>query len=47
MTALCGAVGTAVGAWIKVFSVDPDMFYVTFIGQSVVACSQVCAVEEV
>lgn len=41
VTALCGAVGTAAGAWIKVFSVDPELFYVTFIGQTVVACSQV------
>lgn len=42
VTALCGAIGTAVGAWIKVFSVDPNLFYVTFIGQSLVAASQVC-----
>lgn len=41
VTALCGAVGTAIGAWIKVFSVDPSLFYVTFIGQTFVACSQV------
>lgn len=41
MTALCGAIGTCVGAWIKVFSVHPDLFYVGFIGQSIVATSQV------
>lgn len=41
MAALCGAVGTALGAWVKVFSVDPSLFYVTFIGQTIVACSQV------
>lgn len=32
MTALCGALGTCAGAWIKVFSVHPDLFYVGFIG---------------
>lgn len=41
MTALCGAIGTCAGAWIKVFSVHPDLFYVGFIGQSIVATSQV------
>lgn len=41
VTALCGAFGTCIGAWIKVFSVDPSLFYVGFIGQSVVATSQV------
>lgn len=41
MTALCGAFGTCIGAWIKVFSVGPDLFYVGFIGQTVVATSQV------
>lgn len=32
VTALCGALGTCAGAWIKVFSVHPDLFYVGFIG---------------
>lgn len=41
VTALCGAFGTCIGSWIKVFSVSPDLFYVTFIGQSIVATSQV------
>lgn len=41
MTALCGAVGTCAGAWVKVFSVHPDLFYVGFIGQTIVATSQV------
>lgn len=41
MAALCGATGTCLGTWIKVFSVDPNLFYVSFIGQSVVAASQV------
>ncbi|XP_055374336.1 feline leukemia virus subgroup C receptor-related protein 2 isoform X2 [Condylostylus longicornis] len=42
ITALVGVIGTCTGAWIKVFSVQPDLFYVGFIGQSVVALSQVC-----
>lgn len=41
VSALLGAFGTCAGAWIKTFSVSPDLFYVTFIGQSVVAVSQV------
>uniref|UniRef100_A0A6B2EFF3 Choline/ethanolamine transporter FLVCR1 n=1 Tax=Phlebotomus kandelakii TaxID=1109342 RepID=A0A6B2EFF3_9DIPT len=39
--AVCGVLGTCLGAWIKVFSVHPDLFYVSFIGQSIVATSQV------
>lgn len=39
--ALCGAFGTCIGSWIKVASVQEDLFYVTFMGQSVVAASQV------
>ncbi|XP_054737469.1 feline leukemia virus subgroup C receptor-related protein 2 [Anastrepha obliqua] len=42
ITALVGIVGTCMGSWIKVFSVQPDLFYVTFIGQTIVALSQVC-----
>ncbi|KAH8307600.1 hypothetical protein KR044_004762, partial [Drosophila immigrans] len=42
ITALVGIVGTCLGAWIKVFSVDPSLFYVTFIGQAIVALAQVC-----
>lgn len=41
VTAICGAFGTCLGAWIKVFSVQQDLFYVGFIGQSVVAAAQV------
>lgn len=41
VTALCGVFGTCIGAWVKVLSVDPQLFYVGFIGQSVVAVSQV------
>lgn len=29
------------GAWIKTFSIHPDRFYVVFIGQSMVAITQV------
>ncbi|CAD7014635.1 feline leukemia virus subgroup C receptor-related protein 2 [Ceratitis capitata] len=42
ITALVGIVGTCIGSWIKVFSVQPDLFYVTFIGQTFVALAQVC-----
>ncbi|XP_017752984.1 PREDICTED: feline leukemia virus subgroup C receptor-related protein 2-like isoform X2 [Eufriesea mexicana] len=40
LAALVGAIGTALGAWIKVFSVSPDRFWVTFVGQTLVAVSQ-------
>lgn len=36
-----GSVGTCLGAWIKVLAVQPHLFYVAFIGQSIVAVSQV------
>ncbi|XP_050519855.1 feline leukemia virus subgroup C receptor-related protein 2-like isoform X2 [Daktulosphaira vitifoliae] len=36
-----GALGTAIGAWIKVPSADQNRFYLTMIGQLVVASSQV------
>ncbi|XP_073847578.1 histamine transporter [Musca autumnalis] len=42
ITALVGAFGTCIGAWVKVFSVQPDLFMVGFAGQSIVALSQVC-----
>jgi MFS transporter, FLVCR family, feline leukemia virus subgroup C receptor-related protein len=35
--------GTLIGAWIKVFSVHPDLFWVTFLGQTIVALSQTYA----
>lgn len=41
ITALVGVFGTCIGSWIKVFSVSPDAFFIGFIGQSVVAFSQV------
>ncbi|XP_076234624.1 choline/ethanolamine transporter flvcr2a isoform X2 [Calliopsis andreniformis] len=40
VAALAGAIGTTLGSWIKVFSVHPDLFWVTFVGQTVVAVSQ-------
>lgn len=41
IAAISGVVGTCLGAWIKCFSVQPDLFWVGFIGQSIVAASQV------
>ncbi|XP_058836278.1 heme transporter FLVCR2 [Topomyia yanbarensis] len=41
IAAISGVFGTCLGAWIKCFSVQPDLFWVGFIGQSVVAASQV------
>lgn len=41
MAAIFGCLGTCIGAWIKVLGVRPDLFYVAFIGQSIVAASQV------
>ncbi|KAJ8667149.1 hypothetical protein QAD02_008811 [Eretmocerus hayati] len=38
--AIVGAFGTSLGSWIKVLSVSPDMFWVTFSGHSIVAVSQ-------
>ncbi|XP_034245936.1 feline leukemia virus subgroup C receptor-related protein 2 isoform X2 [Thrips palmi] len=35
------ALGTCAGSWIKVFSVARDRYWVTFLGQTVVAVSQV------
>lgn len=37
---IIGSFGTALGSWIKVLSTSPDLFYVAFIGQTVVAISQ-------
>lgn len=42
ITVLVGSVGTCIGSWIKVGSLDPNLFWVTFLGQSVVALSQAC-----
>uniref|UniRef100_A0A1B6H316 Choline/ethanolamine transporter FLVCR1 n=1 Tax=Cuerna arida TaxID=1464854 RepID=A0A1B6H316_9HEMI len=38
---ILGALGNCGGAWIKVLSVAQDRFYVTFLGQTVVAISQI------
>lgn len=38
--ALIGAILNSVGAWVKVFSVGPDLFWLTFVGQTIVAVSQ-------
>ncbi|XP_020296330.1 feline leukemia virus subgroup C receptor-related protein 2 [Pseudomyrmex gracilis] len=35
-----GALGTSLGSWIKVFSIARDRFWITFLGQSLVAVSQ-------
>ncbi|XP_044744050.1 uncharacterized MFS-type transporter C09D4.1 [Chrysoperla carnea] len=40
-TTIIGSFGTCLGAWIKVFSVAPNLFAVTFIGQTFAALSQV------
>jgi len=39
--AIVGSGMTCLGAWIKIFSVQPDRFYVILIGQSIVAITQV------
>ncbi|XP_076638378.1 choline/ethanolamine transporter flvcr2a isoform X2 [Colletes latitarsis] len=38
--ALAGAIGTTLGSWVKAFSVSPNLFWLTFIGQTIVAVSQ-------
>lgn len=38
---LLGALGNCLGAWIKCASASPHLFYVSFIGQAIVASSQV------
>ncbi|XP_057328981.1 feline leukemia virus subgroup C receptor-related protein 2 [Microplitis mediator] len=38
--ALAGGFGTALGSWVKVFSVGQDQFWIAFIGQTIVASSQ-------
>ncbi|XP_021923884.1 uncharacterized MFS-type transporter C09D4.1 isoform X2 [Zootermopsis nevadensis] len=41
VSAILGALGTACGSWIKVASASPHMFTVAFVGQTLVAVSQV------
>lgn len=38
---LAGSLGNALGAWIKVFSVATDKFWLTLIGQTIAAISQI------
>ncbi|KAL1449231.1 hypothetical protein WDU94_000447 [Cyamophila willieti] len=38
---LIGATFTCLGAWIKLLSLSPDRFWVTFLGQTIVAGSQI------
>lgn len=40
-TGIVGCLVTTLGSWIKVLSVSPDRFYVTFIGQALIASTQV------
>ncbi|KYQ47928.1 putative MFS-type transporter C09D4.1, partial [Trachymyrmex zeteki] len=35
-TVIVGALGTTIGSWLKVFSVAPDRFWITFCGQTVI-----------
>ncbi|RLU24566.1 hypothetical protein DMN91_002655 [Ooceraea biroi] len=39
-TAIIGSGMSCLGAWIKIFSVQPDRFYLVLIGQSIVAITQ-------
>ncbi|XP_049876029.1 uncharacterized MFS-type transporter C09D4.1 isoform X2 [Pectinophora gossypiella] len=41
VTTVIGSFGTCLGAWLKVFSVPQDMFWLGFMGQTIVAISQV------
>ncbi|XP_063357847.1 uncharacterized MFS-type transporter C09D4.1 [Cydia amplana] len=41
VTTIIGSFGTCLGAWLKVFSVPQDMFWLGFTGQTIVAISQV------
>ncbi|XP_058054546.1 heme transporter FLVCR2 [Anopheles bellator] len=41
IAAISGVLGTCLGAWVKCFSVSPELFWVGFVGQSIVAASQV------
>ncbi|XP_045617581.1 choline/ethanolamine transporter flvcr2a isoform X2 [Procambarus clarkii] len=38
---LIGSCGTMLGSWVKVGSVSPDRFWVTFLGQCITAVSQI------
>ncbi|XP_025834573.1 uncharacterized MFS-type transporter C09D4.1-like [Agrilus planipennis] len=38
---IIGSIGTTLGSWIKVAAVAPDRFWVAFLGQAIVALSQI------
>lgn len=38
---IIGAVGTCLGAWVKTLSLSPDRYWITLLGQTIVACSQI------
>ena len=38
---LLGSAGTCAGSWLKVLATGPDQWWLTFLGQSVVAVSQI------
>uniref|UniRef100_A0A183GSZ7 MFS domain-containing protein n=1 Tax=Heligmosomoides polygyrus TaxID=6339 RepID=A0A183GSZ7_HELPZ len=40
MSVLMGGAGNAIGAWIRVFSTNPNAFWITFVGQTIVGSSQ-------
>ncbi|XGW21165.1 hypothetical protein V3C99_004260 [Haemonchus contortus] len=37
---LLGATGNALGSWLRMFSTNPDGFWITFVGQTIVGASQ-------
>ncbi|PAV67718.1 hypothetical protein WR25_04230 [Diploscapter pachys] len=41
VSVLLGALGNAIGAWVKIMSTNPDGFWITFIGQTIVGTSQI------
>lgn len=45
-TIIIGSGLNCLGAWIKIFSVQPDRFYVVLIGHSIVALAQVTSLNE-
>ena len=44
-TIIIGAGLNCLGSWIKILSVQPDRFYVVFIGHSIVALAQVTSLK--
>lgn len=39
-TLVTASLGNCIGCWFKVFSADPDKFYIGFMGQFVLSCTQ-------